>query len=238
MFLAETSGDRTPGLDRRAVVWFERLFGAALVAEVATNASHGVWHVHTGRFYPWRHLGILPLYPAPVLALEWALLGGAGVALVLGFQRAAAFRTAAIVLFVSVLERYSNHGALLFLVALYVSLRPPSLAAPRLDRGAHPNLGLVRAQLVIVYGFSALNKLTHGFWRGDSLTNLLGLAHGPAMTLACLTIAAELLLPALLLVRPKLGVVLVAVLHLAFALAVPGVVSFGIVMLAMALLFL
>ena len=72
------------------------------------------------------------------------------------------------VLFVAVLERYSNHGVLLFLLALFLSIAPPDLARPSFDAERHPALGLVRAQLVVVYGFSALNKVTHGAGRARS----------------------------------------------------------------------
>ena len=51
--------------------------------------------------------------------------------------------------------------------------RPPAVTAPSFDDAPHPALGLVRAQLVIVYAFSALNKLAHGFFRGDSLAILM-----------------------------------------------------------------
>ena len=103
---------------------------------------------------------------------------GAGVALLLGARRpkvaGAAVRVAAIVLFVAVLERYSNHGVLLFLIALFLTLAPLDLTSPSFAERDHHALGLVRAQLVIVYVFSAVNKLAHGFAGGQSLANLLG----------------------------------------------------------------
>ncbi|HSO35934.1 MAG TPA: hypothetical protein VLT33_25580 [Labilithrix sp.] len=234
MFLADR-------FQARSVAWFLRLYGLALVVDVATELRSGVWGVHTGALYPWRHLEILPLYPARGLAIEWALRAAAGLALALGARHlravTLAVRVLVPVLFVAVLERYSNHGVLLFLIALYLSLAPPDLARPGFDDAPHPALGLVRAQLVIVYVFSALNKLTHGFGHGDSLANLLGLAPGPARLLSWAVIAAELLLPALCYRRPRLGLAGVAVMHAGFALLVPGVWSFGLTMVAMATLF-
>jgi hypothetical protein len=226
----------------RSVTWFLRVFGLALIVDVVTEMASGVWGVHTGRLYPWRNLGIVPLYPASVLALEWALRAGAGVALVVGARNAkvvgAAVRVAAMVLFVAVLERYSNHGVLLFLVALYLTLAPPDVASTSFEERAHPALGLVRAQLVIVYVFSALNKLAHGFMNGHSLSNLLGgaLTPGAARGLSLVVIATELALPVLLLFRPRAGVVVVIAMHVAFAALVPNVASFGLAMIAMSLL--
>ncbi|MDB5213053.1 MAG: hypothetical protein JWO86_980, partial [Myxococcaceae bacterium] len=111
---------------------------------------------------------------------------------------------------------------------------------------AHPALGLVRAQLVIVYVFSALNKLTHGFGSGRSLVHLLGGAASTspspfspvlATALSLLVIATELAIPVVLVYRPRAGIGLVVAMHVAFALLVPGVISFGIAMSALSVLF-
>jgi hypothetical protein len=240
---------RIDRFDARAVTWFLRLYGLALVVDVVTEIAAGVWHVHTGRFYPWRNLGIVPLYPASVLAVEWTLRAGAGLALVAGATRAtivaAAVRVAALVLFVALLERYSNHGVLLFLVAFFLTLAPPDVGSPDFRDRAHPALGLVRAQLVIVYVFSALNKLTHGFGSGRSLVHLLGgaVSTSPspspvlATALSLLVIATELAIPVVLVYRARAGIALVVAMHVVFALLVPGVISFGIAMSALAVLF-
>ena len=233
--------------DARAVTWFLRLFGVALGVDVLSEVAAGVWHVHTGRFYPWRSLGLVPPYPASVLAVEWTLRAGAGLALLAAATRAkvvaAAIRVAALVLFVAVLERYSNHGVLLFLVAFFLTLAPPHVGAPDFRERAHPALGLVRAQLVIVYVFSALNKLAHGFGSGRSLGHLLSahLATAPspalATALSVMVIGTELAIPLVLVLRPRAGIALVVAMHAAFALLVPGVISFGIAMTALAVLF-
>jgi hypothetical protein len=228
--------------DARAVVWFLRLFGVALVVDVASEIAAGVWGVHAGELYPWRHVGIVPLYSPALLAVEWTLRAVSGVALVSAPHRArvvaAAVRVAALVLFVAVLERYSNHGILLFLVAFYLTIAPPDVNGAGFDDSPHPALGLVRAQLAIVYVFSALNKLTHGFGGGESLANLLALSPGPARALSWAVIVVELGLPFLLWRSPRAGIVVVIAMHLAFAALVPGVASFGLAMIAMSVLFL
>jgi hypothetical protein len=240
--------DRLARLDRfdaRAVTWFLRIFGLALVVDVATELMAGVWHVHTGRLYPWRHIGIVPLYPASLLAIEWALRAAAGLALLAGARNgkvvAAAVRVAALVSFAAVLERYSNHGALLFLIAFFLTIAPPDVTAKSYGDVPHPALGLVRAQLVIVYVFSALNKLTHGFVNGHSLTNLLAgriaLDPGAARALSWLVITSELAMPIVLICWPRAGIALVVAMHVGFSLVVPGIASFGLAMIAMALLF-
>jgi hypothetical protein len=230
--------------DGQAVLWFLRLFGAALVVDVVTELRAGVWHVHTGQLYPWRNLGIVPLYPASVLAIEWALRAAAGLMLVVGARHAkvtsAAVRVAALVLFVAALERYSNHGVLLFLIALFLTLAPLDVTAPSFSERDQPALGLVRAQLAIVYVFSAVNKLAHGFAAGHSLSNLFGGALPPgsgAQALSVLVIVTELALPLVLLRWPRAGLAAVVAMHVGFAALLPGVASFGLAMIAMAVLF-
>ncbi len=154
-----------------------------------------------------------------------------------------AVRVAAFSAVVAVFERYSNHGALLALVALALSLAPPNLEGTSFEQIPHPALGLVRAQLVIVYVFSAINKLAHGFASGAALTNLsatlaIPLSRSSACTLSIIVIAVEALLPVILVWRPRLGIAGVVVLHTLFALVVPNVASFGLAMTSIALLFL
>jgi len=245
MHLAEALRPRAlERFDARAVTWFLRLYGLALVVDVATEVTAGVWGVHTGQLYPWRHLGIVPLYPASVLAVEWALRAAAGLALVVGARHArvvgAAVRVAALVLFVAVLERYSNHGVLLFLLAFYLTLAPLDVTSATFEERDHPALGLVRAQLAIVYVFTAVNKLAHGFAAGQTLSNLLGtpLPQGAARALSVGVVVAELALPLVLLRWPRAGLAFVIAMHVAFAALLPGVASFGLAMVAMAVLFI
>jgi hypothetical protein len=229
--------------DARATFWFTRIFGIAVVVDVIQEVLAGVWGVHTGRFYPWRHIDAVPLYPATVLAIEWGIRVAAGIALLAGAAHvkvvAGAARVATLVLFVALLQRYSNHGVLLLLIAAFLGMGPPDVTAKGFATTAHPTLGLVRAQLVIVYVFSAINKLAHGFTDGRALSNLLGGAvpAGPARALAWMVIAAELLLPLLLMRWPRLGLALVVALHIVFSGLVPNTASFGLAMIAMAVLF-
>lgn len=226
---------------RAGVLGFLRLLGLAVVLDVATEVHAGVWRVHTGELYPWRHLGLVPLYGPAGLALEWTTRLACGLAIALLPSRVRVLRVAlrllVLALFAAALERYSNHGVLLLLVALFTSLAPPDPTDAELERAAHPALGLVRAQLVIVYAFSALNKLTHGFTSGASLVNLLHVPLAAARPLSWAVVAAEVAIPLLLLARPRAGVAAVVLLHASFAILVPNVGSFSLTMIAMSLLF-
>jgi hypothetical protein len=223
---------------RRSVRAFEVLYGAALVTEVVTDAASGSLRVHTGELYPWRWIGLVPLWPPWVLVIVWSLLAACGVAIAAGRARAIAPRLAALLTCAWVLTRYSNHGTLLFLVALFLAIAPPRPDAAGFEEVTHPNLGLLRAELAIVYFFTALNKITHGFLRGVSLANLLGWSLEATRPLSALVVLAEVALPFVLVWRPRLGIAGIAALHGAFVLAMPGLWSFALAMLALACLFL
>lgn len=240
-------------LDRRfaraSVIWFERIFGLSLLVEVFEQIRSGVWRVHAGTLYPWRHIDLFPLLPPAVLAVEWALIGGASLTLIVASgprvaagsrfwrtARAAAWRALPFALLVSLLQRFSNHGSLMFMIALFVSMKPPELTLADFEAHAHPNLGLVRAQLVIVYVFSALAKVAHGFTSGSSLSNLLGLPVAVTRAASIGVVAIEFAVPLLVFWRPRLGLAAIALLHAGFVAAIPNVGSFGLAMFAMAAL--
>lgn len=209
--------------DPRAVRAFQIVFGVALIVNVLTELRAGVWRVHTGELYPWRHLPFFPLYPPWALAIEWTITALAGVLFTIGNRHAS--KLAALALFAGLTQRYSNHAALLFLVAFFTTIDPK-------PGPISPAFGLVRVQLVLVYLFGALNKITHGFLSGASLENLLGLSRPFSIAV----VVAEIALPILLVVRPRVAVVGVVLLHLSFSFFMPGLLSFGLCMIAIALL--
>lgn len=214
------------------------LFALAMALEVATAAFSGVRGVHEGTLYPYRHVPIVPLYPPLALLVEWAATLVCAALLATGRAPSFVYRATALVLVTAVLQRFSNHGALMAIVACFLALAPPDLASPTFDESPHPTLGLCRAQLAIVYVASALNKALHGFGDGHVIRILAPSLAPWAPALAWVVIAVEALVPVVLVVRPRLGVAVVAVMHALFAIAVPHVLTFGLTMLALAWLFL
>lgn len=215
-----------------------RLFATAMALEVLTSVASGVRDVHRGMLYPYRHLPIVPLYSERALMVEWAATLLCAGAIASGRAPRITYRATAIVLVLAVLQRFSNHGALMAIVACFLALAPPDLEAPSFDAAPHPELGLCRAQLAIVYVASALNKVVHGFGDGHVLRVLVPSLGPLAPALAWGVIAVELALPVLLVRRPRLGIVAVALLHAGFALVVPHVLSFGLTMVALSWLYL
>jgi hypothetical protein len=187
------------------------------------------------------------------LAAEWLALIVSGLMLLVGVRAQWALRLAAVSTLVGLTQRFSNQQVLLMIVLSFAVLSPLWAHAKRpIDS---PTIGLIRAQLLIVYVFSALNKLTSGFLDGGALllalrrdSSATGLAllealpmlseGAPALrVLAGAVVGVELLLPLVLLIRPWCGVVTVGVLHAGFAVIFPGVLPFSVLMVAMSFLF-
>jgi hypothetical protein len=221
-----------------ALTGFYRLLGASLVARVATDACAGIYGVHTGELFPWRHLPLVPLYSPLVLALEWFLLGASGLALLTLRSIRVALCVALLATGMGLSQRFSNQSALALIVLVLCTL-DITLPTDLGERVQRPNLDLIRYQLLIVYGFSALNKLRAGFLNGDTLAHLLHIPHSVSQPLSWAAVLAELALP-LLFVAKRCGTawVGVLVLHTGFSLLLPGLLPFGLLMLALATLWL
>jgi hypothetical protein len=212
------------------VFGFHALLGLALLAHVAQDIWAGAWLVHEGVLFPWRHPGLVPLYAAPWLLLEWGVTLTAGLGLWRERTRWPAACLGVAVLFVSCLQRFSNQKALLLVCLVYLVTggRRPRAEVYR----------LLRWQLLLVYLFSALSKIRAGFLDGATL-EALGLGLGAAVLFSWVVVVAELAaLPLLLLRAPKAGVAGVLLLHVGFALLMPGLWPFTLAMLALATLFL
>ena len=123
------------------------------------------------------------------------------------------------------------------ILLLFAALRPVDCDDARQLQGRHPNVALLRYQLIVVYVFSALNKLLHGFMDGHVLTALLGISPQLAQPLAWLIVLAELVAPLLCWRAPRAGLAVVAGLHIGFAACMPGLWPFTVTMIALAVLF-
>jgi hypothetical protein len=223
--------------ERASVEAFYVLLGLSLVATVVTEISSDVWGVHEGRLFPFRHVWPLPLLGVHALAALWGVLGATGVAIGVGIRRAWALRVALVAAFVDLTQSFSNARSLAVIVLFFVALSPPEPRAASFALREHPNMGLVRAQLVIVYLFSALNKIAHGFVSGVSLHNLFGWSLATSRALSIVTVLGEIALPMLLVRAPVVGLVGVVVMHAAFAWALPGLWPFTFLMVGMGALF-
>jgi hypothetical protein len=205
---------------------------------MVTDWGAGIYRVHTGELFPWRHLPVVPLYSPKLLLLEWLLLVASGLALLLLTQLRVALYVALFATAMGLSQRYSNQGALALIVLVCCVLKPTT-PSDLTTRAAAPHLDLLRYQLLIVYGFSALNKIRAGFLSGAALATLLHIPLPLAHLGSWLVVLTELLLP-LLLVRkqPHLAWLGVLLLHLAFSLLMPGLIPFGLLTLALATLWL
>jgi hypothetical protein len=214
------------------------LLGASLIARVTTDACGGIYRVHTGELFPWRHLPIIPLYSPAILLVEWLLLGISGLALLSLRGIRGALYGALLATAMGLSQRYSNQSALALIVLVCCALKVTTPSDLQRQAPA-PNLDLVRYQLLIVYGFSTLNKIRAGFLDGQTLATLLDLPQSVSQPLSWATVLVEMVLPALFIAkRPRAGWIGVFVLHAAFSVLLPGLLPFGLLMLALATLWL
>lgn len=222
---------------------FGYLLALAMMVMVAEDIFNGVWGIHSGAFFPFRHLDFIPLYPPSGLILEWLLTLAAAGLIAAGRTRPGAWVGFAVT-FIALTQRFSNHRSLLLIVLFFLLFETA--------KEDSPTRTLIRVQLVLVYTFSALNKITAGFLTGVSLSNLFAAHHGllprsivdamaatpMVQVISWAVVAGEILVPFLLLSRPRIGFTIQIALHAAFTLVLPGLASFGFLMLAMGCLFL
>lgn len=247
-----------PGADRYDARWTRAalvLLGAAWLALVGQEAANKLWLVHARELCTRRLLLWPPLTPPWGLWLEWGLEVGVAVALLSGRHTRVAVRAGAFLAVLSAQQRYMNQKALLAIVLVFLALDPPEPAEAGFSERDRPNLGLLRWQLAIVYLFSALQKLRLDFTDGTSLQNLFAhlgglsvagwvpsgavsaaLSASPALAKALSwgVVGGELALIPLSFVAPRVALAGVAVLHGAFCLFMPDVLSFTFTMLACA----
>lgn len=205
---------------------FFRLLGLTLVAVAVQDIGSGIWHVHTGELYDWAHFPIVPLYGTGLLMLEWAALLFAGGSLLLDVARRPAVWLGLLAMLAGLSQRYANQRCLIIIVLFYVALNVKQL-----------HFTLLRSQIIIVYGFTVLHKLTSQFWNGETLV-ALGFDSAWASWLSLATLVAEVAIPLLLWRAPWLGVWAVVLLHGGLAFTMPGIAPFSLIMVAMATTFL
>lgn len=217
-------------VDPRAARAALALMGATLIAFVIVEVASGVWGVHGGQLFPYRHLPVVPLVGQRWLLVEWSAATLVGVGLASGRGVAWFVRLGALVACFSLSQRYSNGRALLCIALVSLALDPP------VDGRSHAN-GLLRAQLLLVYVTSVLHKLTEGFLSAPGIAERVGVGAEWDRPLGIATLVMELAIPLLLSWRPRAGVALAVVMHAAFAAAMPFVAPFSMLSVALACLF-
>jgi hypothetical protein len=228
-----------PNNDRSRASFFA-LLGCSILACIITDIQGGVWQIHSGAVFPWRHLPVFPVYSHATLIIEW-ICGAIGGALLIAHARSRnrmhaiigeAFALVATTMGLS--QRFSNHRSLILIVLVFALVGG-------LDDREGSNETPLRAQLVIVYAFSVINKFAHGFGSGDALVDLFGWSQDFARIASWSVVACEIAIPILLMARRRsmvrAGLVLAIVLHASMAILMPMVTAFSFVMIALAVLF-
>ncbi len=222
---------------------FFNLLSLALLVCVAQEIIAGYWKVHTGEFFPWSHHSAIWMSSPFWLLVSWFALVVSSILLNLEKYRRQGVALALVAMTFSILGRYSNQYALIVIVLFHLLI----------TKNLNLSFKMLRYQLFIVYFFSAFNKIDKGFWNGVALSNLseklsgaivpqdisrLVLSGKSGIVISYTTIVLELLLPLVLLWRPRLGFGALFLMHLGFMFMMPWIYPFTIVMIALGTLFL
>lgn len=248
--------DRRPS--SRAVQWSYRLLGAALAGLAVQEFTSGHLRGQSGELWL-RHLPTIPLLPPVAAGLLWVLQIACGSAVAFGLLRLHAVRLSAALLCVSLTQCWFNQKMLLALTFLALALDPPEPSHTDFETTVNPVLGLVQAQLLLIYAASVAYKLRDGFGNGEPLSALftqmnargmhglgptaalgawLNSSPSHASWLAIAVLLAETAIPLILVFKPRLGVYGVVALHAGMALFMPGLWPFSATMTGCAVLFL
>jgi len=228
--------------------WFYRLFALALVVRVVEDQFNGRWAIQSGELFPWRHMPMVPLLPAPELLVEWTGLIIAAVGLAFGWRRRACATLASLLIALSLTQMFQNQKLLLFSIALALAIGG--------DAENEDTRWYLKWQLVVVYGFTVAHKFIDGFADGAVLQNLAQtllaepLAFAPrtwvlqaltnqdvARVASLATLAVEITIPFALFRLPRAGFTLVVLFRLGLSLTMPDLAAFGFAMASLAFLF-
>ncbi|UXR65630.1 hypothetical protein EZJ49_05110 [Bdellovibrio bacteriovorus] len=234
---------RTVSRIRDSFWWFYLLLTMALLARAVEDLFNRRWDIHVGAIFDYRHAGGIPLYSTNILSLELALVI-AGAVLLLTRQKRVGALLAFAGLAMGLTQMFMNQKILLLVMCAVVAIQPPEKS--------QSSWRFLRWQLLLVYLFSAVAKAFEDFGSGKVLQQLGQSLSGPMGVLvswvqtlpggvllsSSLIVGLQVLLPTLLLYRPKAGVLVVAGFHLVLALLLPDIWAFSFGMLALAVLFL
>ena len=101
---------------------FYFFLGLAIILCVTNDIANGVWHIHSGRYFPWRHMGVVPLFPASFLVVLWPLLLTSSCMIISNKKRNLGICLAALGVLIDLTQHFSNHRSLIFLVLLYLCI--------------------------------------------------------------------------------------------------------------------
>ncbi len=223
--------------------FFFFLFSLSLVSRVWSDIYEvNRWAIHRYEAYPYRYIGIIPLYSTSGLLFEWLFIL-VGAVLVHTERIRWGALLCCVGLLMSLSQTFQNQKILLLLISLGLLLGPPMNKLT--EKSQNESVRFLKWQLYLVYAISAINKIFDQFGSGETLQLILQSIwnyqlpnHFMYVLVSWLIIVGELGMPLLLLHQPRLGISLVFILHIGFALAIRDVWPFSLAMLALSFLFL
>jgi hypothetical protein len=216
---------------------FYSLLAVAIVTRFFCDFLNERWRIHSGEIFPIRHIEFFPTYSTSMLCLEWGVtLIGAILFTTNKIRWGALLVSLSYVM--SLTQMYQNQKFLILIIMFALAVQP-------LDLQRANSLRFLKWQMLLIYLFTAVQKIFDQFISGDTLRILFldvlkinGIAnpklfHG----LSVVVIATELSVPLLLLKKPWWGVAVVTGMHLSFAILMPDIWPFTLTMIALSFLF-
>ena len=208
------------------------------MTRVLSDIGLNRWGIHSGKIFPYRHISLMPVFPASVLVFEWscAILGS--VLLVIKKERWGAILIAGSFL-LSLSQMYQNQKVLILIVIATIAIQPVDPRKPG-------SVQFLKWQLILVYLFSAIEKMSDQFTSGETLRLIFHQVLNSSLiensfllkAMSIGVILSEIMIPIILLKRPYWGFCAVISLHLGFAFVLPDIWPFTLVMIALSTLFL
>ncbi|MFA6237385.1 MAG: hypothetical protein WC635_08680 [Bacteriovorax sp.] len=228
---------------------FYLLFSIAVIARVVCDINLNRIGIHAGDVFPIRKINNSTApYSVYILYIEFALacIG----AFILNFQR---IRTGAVFIVISYLmglsQMFQNQKLLILIISVSILITP-------LSRKSFWSIWFLRYQLITIYFMTALHKIFFNFSNGNALGKtfeyLITVENNEFLKkllvffsqdiylsfFSYLTLILEIIIPFILIKKPKPGIILVFALHFSFNLLLKDILPFSIAMFSLSILFL
>lgn len=212
--------------------------------------------IHSGDLYP-RYFLLKPIPSQFIYVFEWILQISCIVLIIKRKFTKPALLTLTTIFIFGTLQVYSNHKFLVLINLLSLCLSKDIYLSPSGDKQQNKIYNFIKIQLIIVYFFSLAYKLEGSFYNGQSLEVLLStianssfepiisksfhlwLIQFPTIILifSWMTLLFEGIIPIALSRYYKVGLLMQIILHAGFSFLMPGILTFGSIMITMGILF-
>ena len=218
--------------------------GLTILVKLMTEIFNGRFYVHSGELLS-RFFLIEPTPFQSYFIFEAMVVLCLALMIMFDKKRTIALRVLPLIYLLSLVQYYSNHKLLIFIVIIIFNF------------SSFVRLNCLKSQLVMVYYFTVINKIVDKFYNGETLANtffnfhhhdlsykflnnfyaVLSANEFLNLSFANITLLLEIIIPILLFRKSYWALVLMLVLHLSFSALISGILPFMLIMMTMGLAF-